>query len=141
MRTAGGARERGPHRLDAGSAHHVASGRAFGQVLEQRGLADTGLPAHDQDAGAPRPHALEQPVDRLLLISTPEQNPPGFRGDGRRLRHENRRRAGGHLGHPNQRLHSSRPRNRLEVEGTERLAAGRADQWASEISPQCSWIS
>src|SRR5438034_710884 len=60
-------------RLHACGARQLTARRPFGQVLEQRGLADSRLSAENEDSAPPRPSAVQQSVQRLLLVATPDQ--------------------------------------------------------------------
>ena len=62
--------------LHAGDVCHLASRRALGQILEQRSLADSGLPAQHQDPAPSRPRTGEQPAHCLLFASATEQAAP-----------------------------------------------------------------
>ena len=79
------AKQRGKHLLEPGKgelcvrlhacgARQLTPRRPFGQVLKQRGLADSRLSAENEDSAPPRPSAVQQPVQRLLLVATPDQS-------------------------------------------------------------------
>jgi hypothetical protein len=72
--------------LDAGRSRDAASGRALHQVLQQRGLADPRLAAQDQHLTLARPHARQQPIQRLALAAPATQPSPEVT-----TRHQHRR--------------------------------------------------
>jgi hypothetical protein len=65
-------------RLDAAGCEHVHVGRAVARVREQRGLADPGLAAQDEDAAPRRARRVEQRTDGIpLRVATVEHPRPG----------------------------------------------------------------
>jgi hypothetical protein len=60
-------------RLDARRPHDPEAGRAVGETVEQRCLADPRLAAKDEHPALPCPHAREQIVEDLALSSPSAQ--------------------------------------------------------------------
>ncbi len=59
--------------LDSGRAHHSAALRAVGRVLQQRGLADTGLAPQHQDRAVAVAHFGQLPVQyRAFALPSPQ---------------------------------------------------------------------
>ena len=65
--------------LDARRSRDATLRRPLHQVVQQGGLADPRLAAHDQHLAPPRPHALQQPLDRLALVTPTAQSEPRTR--------------------------------------------------------------
>lgn len=63
-------------RLDAGRADGTASGGALDQVLQQLGLADPRLAAHDEDPAPSGPGLREEVVEGLALALPPQESRP-----------------------------------------------------------------
>ena len=59
--------------FDSGRPEHPATGRASGQVFQQRGLSDAGLTAQDQHLAATGPDGRDQSVERLALVAAAVQ--------------------------------------------------------------------
>lgn len=57
--------------LHAGHPRHHASRRLLDQLLEQGGLSDTCLAAHDQGPAASGPNAGQEPAESLSLTAPP----------------------------------------------------------------------
>jgi hypothetical protein len=64
-------------RLDTRHPRDAAAGRALRQVIQQRGLAGSRLPAQDQDPALACPHIGDQPVQHLALATAATQPAPG----------------------------------------------------------------
>ena len=62
-------------RLDAGRPGNAAPGRVLHQILQQRALADPGLPAQHQRPARTRAHARHQLIQRRALAA-PAKQPP-----------------------------------------------------------------
>jgi hypothetical protein len=62
-------------RLDADRPGNVASGRMLHQILQQRALADPGLPAQHQRPARTRAHARHQLIQRRALAASAKQPP------------------------------------------------------------------
>ncbi len=60
--------------LHAGGASDAPAGCPLDDVLQQRGLADARLAAHDQHLALTRPHASQQPIQRLALAASTKQS-------------------------------------------------------------------
>jgi hypothetical protein len=61
-------------RLDASGAHDAPPRRLLHGVLQERRLADAGVPAHDQRPAPTGADGVEQSIQRRALGSTPQQH-------------------------------------------------------------------
>ena len=62
--------------LDARRARDATARRPRREVVQQRGLADPRLAAHDQHATLARPHIRQQPVECVALATPAAQSRP-----------------------------------------------------------------
>ena len=62
--------------LHTDRTHHTAVRRALGHVLQQLGLADSGLAAQDKHPALTGPDRLKHPVKRRALVAPTQQHCP-----------------------------------------------------------------